>query len=272
MNVPVVLVQFPVSLSIPNNLEAMQAVIRKTRPGDIVVFPEGAVSGYSHDLSFLESIDHLELNNAVENLRNAAQHKGIHIWVGSCMFDGDRWTNAALGFTPVGGLYKYHKINLAEHERGTISAGADLPVFELAIPEGILKVGIQICREIRFAEQWSWLARQGAQLLIHINNAVNDVSTQPVWRSHLISHAASLQRFVISVNAAAPAQLCPTMAISPGGQVIDEIVSDRQAITRVDLDLSQVSDWYLDQSRRDVVNICKPDAKERRKIVRSLRI
>jgi len=40
------------------------------QPGAIVVFPEGSVSGYSYDLSFLDEIDQQELQAALERLRD----------------------------------------------------------------------------------------------------------------------------------------------------------------------------------------------------------
>ena len=272
MRITALLAQFQVSRSIQENLSAIQSVLEKSNPGDILVFPEGALSGYSHEPVFLKTIDRNELNNTINFLSSEAQRKDTHMWVGSYVHEGEQWYNIALGFTPNGRIHRYRKINLAEHERSTISPGDDLPVFKLSTPEGELKIGVQICREIRFPEQWGWLARKGAQVIIHINNATRAVMHQQVWRSHLISHAASFQRFVISVNNAGPAQLCPTIAISPSGCVIEEILSERTAVTRVDLDLSQVSDWYLDQGRRDVVQICKPEAKDRRKVARSMKI
>ena len=272
MIIPVVLAQFPVSDSVQNNLKEIQAGIKKSKSGDILIFPEGALSGYSHDLSFLDQIDRVELENACNLLREKAQLKNIHIWLGTCMFINGNWYNTALGFTPMGELYQYHKINLADHEREKFTAGSDLPVYNLKTVNGDLKVGIQICREIRFYEQWAFLAHKGAQLIIHINNAVNDTRYQTVWRSHLISHAASLQRFVASVNNASSQQLCPTMAVSPEGKIIDEIISDHSILKRITLDLSQVSNHYIDQRRQDVVSIRKPKEKERRQILRSKRI
>jgi predicted amidohydrolase len=123
------------------------------------------------------------------------------------------------------------------------------------MPDGSFSVGIQLCRELRFPEQWGWMARRGAQILLHLNNAKRDDRYLPVWKSHLISRAAETQRFVISANVAAPKQMSPTIVIAPDGQVLDEVVSDRLAVLRVGLDLSQVSDWYLGQCRTDVVRI-----------------
>jgi predicted amidohydrolase len=178
------------------------------------------------------------------------------LWVGACIQDDRRWYNAAYGFTPQGKTYIYHKINLATHERGTFSAGAELPLFELDTPAGSVLAGVQICRELRFPEQWKALARRGAQIILHLNNAVGVDRSQSVWRSHLISQAET-QRFVISANNAAPQQGSPTMAVAPDGLVMGEIVSDQLKTLRVELDLAQVANWYLEQSRTDVVEIAE---------------
>jgi predicted amidohydrolase len=53
MKITVLLAQFPVTLSIPENLAAIQQVIEAAHPGDWLIFPEGAVSGYSSDITFL---------------------------------------------------------------------------------------------------------------------------------------------------------------------------------------------------------------------------
>jgi predicted amidohydrolase len=272
MKISVLAAQFPVSLSILENLKNILDMLDNARSGDIVLFPEGAVSGYSHDLDFIKDINPGEFKSAVDQLRNQVQKKGVHLWVGTCILEGTQWFNAALGFTPNGGAYQYRKINLANHERDLITPGSDLPVFKLEMPGGLVKVGVQICREIRYPEQWGWLARQGAHVILHLNNAVNDARYLPVWRSHLISHAASNQRYVISANNASPEQISPTIAVSPEGWVLDEIISDCCAFIRVEVDLSRVSGRYLDQCRKDVVTINIPSNKERRKIVRSMKL
>ncbi|MBU0511005.1 MAG: carbon-nitrogen hydrolase family protein, partial [Chloroflexi bacterium] len=264
--------QFPVSLSIRQNLETILGMLDHAQPGDMVVFPEGSVSGYSHDLSFLDEINQQELQAALERLRGEARKRGIHLWAGSCTLAGNRWFNSAFGFTPEGETHIYRKINLATHERGVLTPGVDLPVFLLATSEGLVTVGIQICREIRYPEQWGWLARQGAQVILHLNNAVGDDSYQLVWRSHLVSRAAETQRFVVSVNNAAPQQVSPTIVVAPDGQVLAEVVSAGCEFFRVGLDLSRVSNWYLDQCRPDVVAIEAPKEDERRRIVKSMDI
>ncbi len=255
MNITAVIAQFPVSLSIPGNLEVMDSVLEQTNPGDLVIFPEGSISGYSTDTSFLKRIDQLELAAGIEHLRVAARERQINVWAGSCVNREDKWLNAAYGFLADGETYVYYKINLANHERGVFSAGDCLPVFELNLPEGKVALGVQICRELRYPEQWGWLARRGAQIFLHLNNATGDHSFQPIWKSHLISRAAETQRFVLSANNAAAEQVSPTIAIGPDGRVLGEVVSTELEILRVKLDLSKVSNLYLDQSRTDVIAI-----------------
>jgi predicted amidohydrolase len=122
-------------------------------------------------------------------------------------------------------------------------------------PDGKVKLGVQICRELRFPEQWRWLAQRGAQVFLHLNNAIGVTFPQPVWKSHLVSRAAENQRFVLSANNAASKQISPTIAVAPDGQVMDEIVSAEPGILRIELDLSKISDLYLHQCRTDVIAV-----------------
>jgi predicted amidohydrolase len=255
MKVNAIVAQFPVTLSIQRNLRCIDAVLAQANAGDLVIFPEGSVSGYSTDLSFLKRINHHELMMGLKHLQKVSAEREINVWIGACVKDGSQWFNTAYGFSADGKIQIYHKVNLANHERGVFSAGNALPVFELNTPGGKVVVGVQICRELRFPEQWGWLARCGAQIILHLNNAIGDDTYQPVWKSHLVSRAAETQRFVLSANNAASQQISATIVVAPDGQVIGEVVSDKLETLRVELDLTKVSNWYLDQSRTDVVVI-----------------
>ncbi len=114
---------------------------------------------------------------------------------------------------------------------------------------------MQLCREIRFPEQWQQLARSGAEVFFYLTNAVGDNRDAPVWRSHLISRAAENQRFVIAANNAHEAQKCPSMIITPSGNVIKEVVSEKKELLRTQVETSEISNWYLNQARIDVVKL-----------------
>ena len=255
MKLTALVAQFPVSLSIQKNLESIHAILSQAHPGDLVVCPEGSLSGYDTDTSFLKLINNAELMAGKTHLQAEAAARKINLWVGACVNHDGQWFNAAWGFFADGRSVVYHKINLATHERGIFSAGNQLPVFELQTPDGKIMLGGQICRELRFPEQWRWLAQHGAQVFLHLNNAIGVTTPQPVWRSHLVSRAAENQRFVLSANNAAPRQISPTIAVAPDGQVIGEIVSAEPGILRIELDLSKTSAMYLNQCRNDVIAV-----------------
>jgi predicted amidohydrolase len=76
-----------------------------------------------------------------------------------------------------------------------------------------------------------------------------------VWRSHLVSHAAASQRFVVAANVADPRQHCPSAVISPRGEVLGELPPAQPGLLRVVIDTGDCGDWYLGQRREDVVRI-----------------
>lgn len=53
MNLSILVAQFPVSHNILENLEQILNILKNSQENDLVVFPEGCISGYDTDLSFL---------------------------------------------------------------------------------------------------------------------------------------------------------------------------------------------------------------------------
>lgn len=255
MKVTALIAQFPITLSVQKNLEIMDSILAQSTAGELVIFPEGSLSGYMKDPEFLKQIDQSKVKAGLNHLQVEAVRRKINIWAGACVYQDGKWFNAAYGFSPEGRTQVYYKINLANHERSLFTAGNHLPVFELISPIGKVMIGVQMCRELRFPEQWGWLARCGVQIFLHLNNAVGDDTFQSVWKSHLVSRAAETQRFVLSANNASTKQICPTIAVAPDGQVMGEIVSSETGCLHVELNLSEASHWYLDQCREDVVFI-----------------
>jgi len=253
--ISVLLVQFPVSLSVAENVKAIEQALNHAHPGELVLCPEGCVSGYSLDLTFLHKIDRKAVEYSLSELELQARRRGIHLWVGAVVNEEGAWRNAAFGFTPQGQVHTYYKVNLASHERGTFQPGCGLPLFSLQFEGRSVAVGVQICRELRFPEQWGWLARQGAQVILHLNNAIGNARNRSVWRSMLVSRAAETGRYVLSANNGAEGRQGPTVAIAADGQLLGEIAHRGTATLRASLDLTQVSNWYLDQCRKDVVAI-----------------
>lgn len=255
MKVPVAVAQIPVTWDLGRNLEVIATALAGTEPGEVVVLPEAAISGYDDQLSRLGDLDAEAIANAVEYLAGLARERRIHLFCGSLRSERGHWWNAALYLSPAGGSWTYRKVNLATHERGRLAAGSELPTLQVCLDSGPLTVGVQMCREILFAEQWQYLAGAGAEIFIYLTNAANPAVPPGVWRSHLISHASANQRFIVAANIADPRQHCPSMIISPRGEVLGELPHGEAGILRATIDTEEISHWYLAQRRTDVVRL-----------------
>jgi predicted amidohydrolase len=236
-------------------LTTVREVVGETRPGDVVVLPEGALSGYGDDLSPLDGIDREELTDAVRRVARLAWRRRVHVFCGSLLPADDGWYNAGLFFPAEGPHQVYRKINLAVHERGRLRPGDHLPTVDIPYPDGHVTAGVQLCREIRFPEQWQYLAAAGARLFVYLTHAANPAEPGGVWRSHLISRAAENQRFLVSANVAHADQHCPSMVVSPRGEVLGELPAGRPGLLRHTLDPGETGDWYLGQRRQDVLSL-----------------
>ncbi|KPL60990.1 carbon-nitrogen hydrolase family protein [Rossellomorea vietnamensis] len=256
MDVNIVLAQFEPSFRVFENLNKMINFIAQSSSGDIVVFPEGCLSGYSDNLEFLHKVNMKDLEKAIAELRMISKEKEVHIVFGSCIVEDNNWYNAGFYLSPKGNKHIYKKVNLAFHERETFKAGDELSHFYIDLNGEKIKCAIQLCREIRFPEQWKLLSLQGTEIIFYLTNTLGAEKRQ-VWDAHLISRAAENQRYVISSNITSDVQGCSSMIVSPNGSIIKTIPSNIEAIERIQLNLEENSDWYLNQSRSDLVKIAK---------------
>ncbi len=190
--------------------------------------------------------------DGIKTLADEAVRRGVHLWIGVCQQRGGEWFNEAIGLLADGTRITYRKVNLATAERARFRPGEELRVFEVPFASGPIEVGVQLCRELRFPEQWRWLAERGARLFLHLNHGQGDSTAFETWRSLLIARAAENQRFLASANAASASPHCPSMAVAPDGAVVLELSPGSTDVKRADLDLDRTADWYLGQRRSDL--------------------
>jgi predicted amidohydrolase len=248
----VVLAQIQVGWSVEENEEAIATTLSAASPGDVILTPEGSLSGYpsrgEEEAPRLGMIDHGEVEAAVGRLASSARAARVTLWVGVCRPAGALLANEAIGIRPDGTRVVYRKANLGSVERGRFVLGDQLPIFDV----GGGTVAVQICREVRFPEQWLALADRGAAVFLHPDNGIVPGWSFDVWRSLLVARAHETQRFVVSANAAHPDQHAPSLVIAPTGEIIDELPRGTTVVRRYELDLSTIDGTYLAQRRRDL--------------------
>jgi predicted amidohydrolase len=252
----IMIAQVQTAWNIDTNLGTVRDVLDEAHRGDVVVLPEGMLSGYDEDLTPLDGLDPAAVHHAVAQVARLAAGKHVHVFCGSLLPQPGGWCNAGLFFPADGGRHQiYRKINLAMNERGRLNPGDQLSTIDIPQPAGTATAGVQLCREIRFPEQWQHLAATGARLFVYLTNAANTREPENVWRSHLISRAAENQRFLASANIAHPDQHCPSMIVSPRGEVLGELPAGQHGVLRQVIDLEEAGSWYLGQRRQDVLSL-----------------
>src|ERR1700722_10991307 len=100
MKVSAVIAQTRVTWDVQRNLAAISAALAGTRPGELVVLPEAAVSGYDGDLSGLDSLDPDAVLAGIDRVAEQAQTRGIHIFCGSLLPGGGGRGTPAVYFPP----------------------------------------------------------------------------------------------------------------------------------------------------------------------------
>jgi predicted amidohydrolase len=247
--------QLRVQMDIAANMASLERLLAPLPPHTLAVAPEGVLSGYLPEPNFVTSIDQTATRAAIERAAQLCRDRQIHLVAGACLNEAGVWRNASFHFGPRGERHRYDKINLAQSERAAFTPGDTLPVFDIAIADAPVRLGIQMCRELRYPEQWRALATQGAEIIAYVNNAIGSKSGDTLWRAHMISRAAETQRFVLGANNAANDQTCPTMIVAPSGAVIAEVAVGVEATATASLNLADNSNWVVSQARDDVVTV-----------------
>lgn len=248
-------VQCPVRMDVGTNLRELERAVERLAPHTLVVAPEGLLSGYLPEPGFVSRLDEGNTAQAIEHARKLAAQAQVHLVVGACVRIDGVWRNSSFYLSPAGQTFRYDKINLARSERTDFTPGNSLPIFEVLLEDGPVRLGVQMCREIRYPEQWRWLALQGVQIFAYVNNAIGSTDGYETWRAHVVSRAAETQRFIVGANNAALDQTCTTLLVAPSGRVVAEAPVGETTTISAGIDLSEVSDWVISQARSDVVTV-----------------
>lgn len=245
------LAQLEISKDIKVNKQKILEVLSETIKGEWVIFPEGMISGYfPENNDFINSINTLQLNNALEEIKQKVEEKECICLIGSVKITQNGAFNSTYIFSKNNSQI-YDKCNLSTLDRKHFIQGSKIQTFQI----DDVKFGVQMCRENVFPEQWLELKQQGAQIIFHINNAVAKFDGK---RKHLlISRAMENQIFVISVNAVTDTSPLASFVINPYGEVVYESNPNTEKIKELEINLEEVKNTYFEQKREDLIKIVK---------------
>ncbi|WP_203567199.1 nitrilase-related carbon-nitrogen hydrolase [Aestuariimicrobium ganziense] len=148
------------------NLAALTARARVAvdQGAQIAVAPEAALACYGSDLRALaQPLD----GPFVTGLRELASDLGTWLVAGTFVPAGDRVRNTAV-LTNGDALHHYAKIHLYDafgaRESDLVEPGTDLVHADLPLAGGV-RVGLAICYDLRFADQFTAFGRAGCALV-----------------------------------------------------------------------------------------------------------
>jgi predicted amidohydrolase len=97
------------------------------------------------------------------------------------------------------------------------------------------------------------LKKKGAQVFFHINNSIKE--SDKLRESVLVARAFENQAWICSVNNSASPQAMRSIIIDPVGNIVWQSTPQKEETHIEELDLSLVSNQYLQQERSDLVEI-----------------
>lgn len=243
------IVQLSVSKEISDNLDRVISVLHNACSGEWILFPEGMISGYyPEEESFLSLLDNNAIVRAVNKIEEVVKQKKLNCLIGSVYKVDNQWYNATIFISPNQKIV-YRKVNLSTLDRNHFSAGNELKIYN----ENSVSFGIQMCRELVFPEQWKLLKKANAQIIFHINNSIKE--TDKVREAVLVARAFENQMWVCSVNNASHPQAMRSMIIDPLGKIIWQSTPQKEEEHIEEINLSLVSNQYIQQERTDLVEI-----------------
>ena len=180
---------------VEQNIHQLDLQLNQVKTADIVVLPELANSGYNfHDKN--EAWQTSEIVDKGTFCRFLSQKAKAHnqiIISGINEQEDNKLYNSAIIFDKNGSLQgHYRKLHLFMNEKDIFEPGNfGLPVFEV---EGI-KIGLQVCYDWTFPENWRILALKGAEIIAHPANLV-----LPYAQTAIPAYSVMNRIYIITAN------------------------------------------------------------------------
>lgn len=236
MKIRVAGAQLPVSTSVSTNVEAITRAIEfaATESADILLTPEGSLSGYT------PHFDTHEVTQALEMVRAKAKECGVGLALGTCFVEPEEGLcyNQIRFYTKEGEYLGFHSKTLTcgtmtDPPRGEINDYAIQPL-QTYVVEGITIGGLicndmwanPACTPIPDPHLTHQLAQRGARVIFHAVNGGRDASPLSAvhWQFHesnLIMRTRVSNLWTVTVDNCLPLNLpcsAPSGVLNPQGE------------------------------------------------------
>jgi predicted amidohydrolase len=229
------LAQLVVETEMPSNVEKIERVLAGVEAGDWVVFPEACLSGYfPDDPNYTSRLNAAEIEQAINRIHDLVRARGCFCVLGTARHSNGKWENSAVVLCPTGVAETYAKIQLSALDAKHFRPGPFVPVFHI---DGV-RVGIQLCRELLFPNQWAQLRQAGVKMVIHLNNAIKPHDA--IWEHVVITRALEHAMYVCSVNNAALPQALTSYLVAPNGSMLLKAKPQTEEVLTANIDLATV--------------------------------
>ncbi|MCR4329635.1 MAG: carbon-nitrogen hydrolase family protein [Candidatus Roizmanbacteria bacterium] len=249
MQLSIGIVQTFISENISENVASVCKFIVQSNKTQVLLFPEGMISGYyPKNPNYLKNLNKDVLDEAIQKIGSVIQEKHVNAIIPTALSEDGKWFNVSLWFDTNGRVkHVYKKCNLSNLDRNYFLPGNKLETY---VVEGV-STAIQMCREIKYPEQWLYLKLQGARVIFHLNNNQDGDS---YWENLYKARAYENQYFIVSVNPSHAGQKLFSYIVSPQGKIVLQ-TENTQKIYYATLDLDSVKNDSIDQRRKTVVDL-----------------
>jgi N-carbamoylputrescine amidase len=204
----------------------------------VVCFPEMSVTGYCSDAGITDHAEALS-GSAADALRAAAGKNRVLILAGIAEKDETgRIFAAHLVVSPDETIRVYRKLHIAPPESSVLTPGDHIPLFDYMG----MTFGVQLCYDAHFPELSSAMAVGGAEVIFmpHASPRGGPEKKFDSWMRHLPARAFDNSCFVLACNQTGTngkGLYFPgiSVAIDPGGNVIQKNISGKESLMIADL-------------------------------------
>ena len=230
------------------NYEKAERMIAEAaqKGAQLIVFPENMNYVGAADPTKEESVPNGE---GCRRMAAAAKKHGMWVNLGSIKEQTDtKPYNTSVLFTPEGEVQAiYRKIHLCDmqgnpgskptRESDHVRKGNEIVVTDI----GTCKVGMSICYDMRFPEQFRIMREKGAQLILH-PSCFSMVTGSAHWEILLRSIAVTCHSFVLACNhcgnkPGGKPLWGHSMIIDPWGNIIAQAGWEKEALLVAEIDL-----------------------------------